>query len=95
MTKRLDRLEDKIDKILEQSVENKTMIDNHIKQDVWGYRAIAAVIMFIFAVHTSDVLHMLNKKSGLDKTKQLAIIDPKQMDLSKIIKKDDDNENTK
>ena len=87
MTKRLDRMEAKLDKILEQTTENRVTIDNHIKQDKWSYRVTTMIVLFIFSVHTADVLKIMNKKSGLPK-QESAYIKPDEHNIIKLINKD-------
>ena len=57
----LNRIEEKMDTLIQTSTENKTELKNHIKMDTWSYRALAVVVVFITTTHAVEAVEFLSK----------------------------------
>ena len=67
------RVEDKIDKVLENTINNKNKIDNvgidlkeHKSNDKKAYVIGCFIIFFILTIHTTEVIAFVGKILGVD-----------------------------
>ena len=54
MSSQLDRIEEKLDKMLVQATENKANLKNHMKWDMHFYQGLGVIFGFVFMMHAVE-----------------------------------------